>query len=189
MKNNKNKFLENYIKSHQTTFVNINLNKLIKITKFLESQIKKKRNIFVAGNGGSASIANHLLCDFNKGVQIANQKKLKPRVISLSISIVLMTALSNDISYDEIFSFQINNYYRKNDCLICFSCSGQSKNIINVISFAHKNKIKTILFQGFGELNHKIKPDYYLNLNNKNYGICEDIFTSIMHIMSQIIYY
>jgi phosphoheptose isomerase len=189
MKNNKTKFFKSYINNHQTTFKNINLNQLNKITQFLEYQIRKERNIFIAGNGGSASIANHLLCDFNKGIKIANHKKLKPRVISLSNSIELITAISNDISYDEIFSFQINNYYKKNDCLICFSCSGQSKNIINVINFAKKNRMKTILFQGFGKINHRIKPDFYLNLNNNNYGICEDIFSSIMHIISQSIYY
>ena len=55
------------------------------------------------------------------------------------------------------------------------------------MKFAKKNRIKTILFQGFGKLNRKIEPDYYLNVNFKNYGITEDIFQSIMHAISQSI--
>jgi phosphoheptose isomerase len=187
MINTKKEFFEDYINSLQITLRNINLNMVVKIAKFLESQVKKKRNIFVAGNGGSSSVANHLLCDFNKGIKINNKSKIKPKVTSLSNSIELITAISNDISYDKIFSFQINNYYNRNDCLICFSCSGHSKNIIDVIKFAKEKEIKTILIQGFGEINKMIKPDFYLNLKNKNYGISEDIFSSIMHMIAQSI--
>jgi hypothetical protein len=53
------------------------------------------------------------------------------------------------------------------------------------MKFAFKKKIKTILFQGFGKLNKKIRPDYYINLNYQNYGVTEDIFQSLMHIISQ----
>ena len=70
---------------------------------------------------------------------------------------------------------------------ICFSSSGQSRNIIEAINFAKKNKIKTILFQGFGDLNKEIKPNFYINLKYKNYGITEDIFQSILHMISQYI--
>jgi phosphoheptose isomerase len=161
------------------------MNQLNFVINFLSKKIKNKNNIFVAGNGGSAAVANHLLCDFNKGIKISSRGRMIPKIISLSNSIEIITAISNDISYDKIFTFQLENYYKKGDCLICFSSSGQSKNIIDVINFASKKKIKTILFQGFGKLNKKIRPDYYINLNYKNYGVTEDIFQSLMHIISQ----
>jgi len=182
---NKASFFEDYFISLKATINNIDENKFLLITNFLKKKIKNKNNIFVAGNGGSAAIANHLLCDFNKGIKTSSKNKITPKVISLSNSIEIITAISNDISYEKIFSFQLENYYKKGDCLICFSSSGQSKNIIDVINFAFKKKIKTILFQGFGKLNKKIKPDYYINLNYRNYGVTEDIFQSLMHIISQ----
>jgi phosphoheptose isomerase len=180
-------FLKNYFKNLQLVINNINLNKLLSIAIFLEKKITDGKTIFIAGNGGSASIANHSLCDFNKGIKFSSKKKLKPKFISLSNSIETITAIANDINYNEVFVSQLESYYNKGDCLICFSSSGQSKNILNAIKFAKKKKIKTILFQGFGLLNKKISPDYYINLKFKNYGITEDIFQSIIHILSQYI--
>jgi len=183
----KNNFINEYFSNIQYALKNIDYKKLLEISNFLEKKIKKNKIIYVAGNGGSAAIANHLLCDFNKGIKISSKNKLKPKIISLVNSMETITAISNDMNYDKIFSFQLENYYKKGDCLICFSSSGQSKNIIEVIIFAKKNGIKTILFQGFGNLNKKIMPDYYVNLKYKNYGITEDIFQSIMHAISQSI--
>jgi D-sedoheptulose 7-phosphate isomerase len=186
--NNRNLLsFKNYLSTLKNTINNIDMNVLLSINFFLEERIKYKNNIFVAGNGGSASIANHLLCDFNKGTKLNNFHRIKPRVISLSNSIEIITAISNDLNYKNIFSFQLENLYNANDCLICFSSSGQSNNIIDVMQFAKKNKIKTILFQGFGKLNKKIKPDFHINLNCYNYGITEDVFSVIMHMMSQFI--
>jgi phosphoheptose isomerase len=182
---NKKTFIKNYFETIKNVTDNIDENQLQLIINILIQKIKNRNNIFVAGNGGSSSVANHLLCDFNKGIKISSKGKLIPKIISLSNSIEIITAISNDINYDKIFSFQLENYYKKGDCLICFSSSGQSNNIINVINFASKNQIKTILFQGFGKLNKKISPNYYINLKYKNYGITEDIFQSIMHIISQ----
>jgi len=183
--NNKILFFENYYKNLKLVINNINLKKLLLIANFLEKKIINNNNIFVAGNGGSAALANHMLCDFNKGIKISSKKKLKPKIISLAGPIEIITAISNDINYNEIFSSQLENYYKKGDCLICFSSSGQSKNIIQVIKFAKKNKITAILFQGFGKLNKAINPDYYINLKYKNYGITEDIFQTVMHSISQ----
>jgi len=180
-------FFKSYFNNLRLVINNIDLNKLLSIAIFLEKKITNSNTIFVAGNGGSASIANHSLCDFNKGIKFSSKKKLKPKFISLSNSIETITAISNDINYNEIFANQLESYSKKGDCLICFSSSGQSKNIINAIRFAKNKKIKTILFQGFGTLNKKISPDYYINLRFKNYGITEDIFQSIIHILSQYI--
>ena len=153
----KNSFIQNYFDTLDKIYKKINYTEILTITQILLKKIKKNKNIYVAGNGGSASIANHLLCDFNKGIKISSRNKLKPKIISLASSIETITAISNDISYEKIFSMQLENYYKKGDCLICFSSSGQSKNIVNVINFAKKNKVTTILFQGFGKLNKKIK--------------------------------
>ena len=140
-------FLTNYFNNLIKVAQNIDINKINNITEVLISSINKNKNIFVAGNGGSASIANHLLCDFNKGIKISSKKKLKPKVISLANSIEIMTAISNDIAYEKVFCSQIENYCNKGDILICFSSSGQSKNIINVINFAKKRLLKQFYFK------------------------------------------
>ena len=147
---------------------NLHLNDLETISKIIEKKIIQKKNIFVAGNGGSASVANHFLCDFNKGIKLSSKKKMMPKVISLSNSIELITAISNDIKYEKVFSFQLENYANKNDLLITFSSSGSSKNIIELINTAKNIGLKIISISGFGEGN--LKADVRINLKCKNYG-------------------
>jgi phosphoheptose isomerase len=157
-----------------------------KIYIILEQSIQKKKQIFIAGNGGSASIANHFLCDFNKGIKNSSKLKLIPKVISLVNSIELITAISNDLAYKKIFSYQLENFAEKDDCIILFSCSGNSKNIIETIKTAQKQKLKIIFITGFlKKLFYKV--DIHLDLKCKNYGITEDIFSSLMHVISQFI--
>ena len=178
-------FFIDYNETKKKALDNLDLKKILNITNFLELRIKQKKNIFVCGNGGSASIANHFLCDFNKGIKGSSGKFLKPKIISLNNSVELMTAISNDISYDNVFSNQLENYANSGDVLCTFSCSGNSKNIENVINYGLKKKLKVISFVGFGNKKRKQKIDYFISLDVKNYGICEDIFQGIMHMIAQ----
>ena len=100
----------------------------------------------------------------------------------------MITAIGNDVRFDEIFSYQLDNYCDKGDLLIIFSCSGTSKNIKTLEKFANKKNIEVIKFSGFPTKEKKHSKDFIeYNLNIKNYGICEDIFQSLMHIISQSI--
>ena len=183
---NSTTFFKEYIAKLNKTQNLIDITKIISIYKTLEESILNNGQIFVAGNGGSASVANHFLCDFNKGIKNSSNNKLIPKVISLSNSIELITAISNDLSYKKIFSFQLENFAKSNDCIILFSCSGTSKNILEAVKMAKKNKVKIIFITGF--LKKKLNIAYiHLDLSCKNYGITEDIFSSIMHMISQFI--
>ncbi len=109
-----------------------------------------------------------------------------PKVISLTNSIELLTAVSNDIGYDHIFDHQLENFSKNGDTLIVISCSGKSKNILKAIRFATKRKLNIISLIGFNPNKYiKQSSKYYINLNTKNYGITEDLFQSIMHMISQ----
>tara|TARA_B110000977_G_scaffold682_1_gene956 strand:+ start:7898 stop:8515 length:618 start_codon:yes stop_codon:yes gene_type:complete len=184
--NSSREFFIDYNNKLSNVLKNEHFIELEKITKFLEKNIKLKKKIFVCGNGGSASISNHFLCDFNKGVKNSSERKLIPKVFSLTNSIDLITAISNDIDFGQIFSQQLENYSDKGDILVNISCSGASKNIINVTKYAIKNNLNIISFIGFGN-NKFIKnsSNYYINLKTKNYGITEDIFQAMMHMISQ----
>jgi len=183
----KKKFITDFYCEFEKCLKDIDKEEITKISNFILSKIKSRYQIFVAGNGGSASVANHFLCDFNKGIMMSSKSKLRPKVISLSNSMELITAISNDISYDEIFTMQLKNYVKKGDCIFCFSCSGKSKNILKLIQYANKNNIDVIFIQGFGSKAKNIRTKFYVNLKQKNYGITEDIFSSIMHVISQSI--
>jgi D-sedoheptulose 7-phosphate isomerase len=177
-------FLSDYVEQKNRTFKNLDLKKILQISNFLEDKIRMNKKIFVCGNGGSASIANHFLCDFNKGIKLSSNNMLKPKIFSLSNSLELITAISNDISYNKIFSYQLENHASSGDVLIAYSCSGKSKNIEEAIKMAKKINLKIIFFVGFFKKNIK-DVDFHLSLKSINYGICEDIFQSIMHMISQ----
>ena len=92
---------------------------------------------------------------------------------------------TKNMSFENIFEFQLENYASKGDVLFVFSCSGTSKNILKVIKKANKLKIETIFISGFlkKKLNAKVKLHY--DLDCENYGITEDMFSSFMHLISQ----
>ncbi len=179
------KNIKNYLNNIKKGIDTLNLLKLGKIEKVIFNAIKSNKKIFVCGNGGSASVANHFLCDFNKGIKISSSSKLKPKIISLSNNIETILAVANDISFDKIFSFQLDNYYAKGDIVIILSCSGSSKNILDVLEYCKRKKIFTISLTGFAEKRLQKKSNINLDLGIKNYGVSEDFFQIIMHMLSQ----
>ena len=88
---------------------------------YQEKKILSNSNIFVCGNGGSAAIANHYICDFLKGLRTGTN--LKPKFFSLSSNIETISAIANDISYSEIFRYQLESLSKSNDLVIFVSSS------------------------------------------------------------------
>ncbi len=179
------KFFKDYFLLIQNLLNQMDYKKLMRISDFIENKIKTKKKIFVAGNGGSASVSNHFLCDFNKGIKLSSKYKMIPKVYSLTNSIELITAISNDIKYENIFDFQLENYANKGDVIFAFSCSGNSKNILNLMKKANSMKLDIIFISGFlkKKLNTKVK--FHYDLSCQNYGVTEDMFSSFMHLISQ----
>ena len=90
-------------------------------------------SVFSCGNGGSAAISNHLQCDHLKGVR--TETDLSPRVLSLSSNIELLTAIANDIGYNDVFVYQLQSQCRPGDVLITISSSGRSPNIVQALQW------------------------------------------------------
>ena len=176
-------YFEDYKNTLNTTLNSVNLKNLNKFSNVLENTILKGNNIFVCGNGGSAAIANHLVCDYIKLMR--KNTNLKPKVISLSSNNELITAISNDFSYDKIFSEQLEYLAKKDDLLIMISSSGNSKNIVNALRYCKKNKIKTVGLSGFRGGYLSKKADINIHFNCENYGISEDSHHIIMHVAIQ----
>ena len=181
------KNITNYLSYLKSGINKLDLLKLQRIEDIIYKKIRDDKKIFVCGNGGSASVANHFLCDFNKGIKLSSKNRLKPKIVSLSDNMETILAVSNDISFDKVFSFQLDNYYTKGDIVILLSCSGSSPNIIDTLQYCKKNKIFTISITGFAKKNIQKKASLNLNLEVKNYGVSEDFFQIIMHMLSQSI--
>jgi len=154
-----------------------------KTAKILERCIERDAIIYACGNGGSAAIANHLLCDFQKGIQ--TDTALQPRCVSLSAHLELITAIGNDIGYDDIFVYQLRTMARPGDVLLTISASGNSENIVRAVAWAKKNGIATIALVGFGGGRSGDMADVTIHVAAENYGIVEDVHQSMMHLFAQ----
>ena len=180
---NLNTFFKKYTNNLNNAVTNINIKNLNLASKLILDVIKKGKTIYVCGNGGSAAIANHYICDFLK--YFRQRSKFSPKIVSLSNSIETITAIANDMNYKYIFKYQLESLYKKGDILLIVSSSGNSENVKEVLKFANKKKIKTIGFSGFkgGYLNKN--SNISLHVKAMNYGISEDSHHVLMHIILQ----
>jgi phosphoheptose isomerase len=141
--------------------------------------------VFCCGNGGSAAIANHLLCDHVKGIRTGTD--LSPRVVSLSASVELLTAISNDIAFADVFAYQLQAQASQGDVLIAISSSGQSPNIVRALTWARRLGMATIALTGFTGGDAREAADVSVHVDVANYGIVEDLHHAIMHALAQYI--
>ncbi len=141
--------------------------------------------VFSCGNGGSASIANHLQCDHLKGVRTATD--LAPRVVSLNANIELLTAIANDLGYENVFAYQLQSQSGPGDVLIAVSSSGRSPNIVRALQWAGDHGLRTIALTGFDGGDARTMAEVAIHVDCTNYGIIEDLHQTIMHALAQYI--
>jgi phosphoheptose isomerase len=142
--------------------------------------------LWVAGNGGSAAISDHLLCDWVKSTFTSSKPTIK--VHSLVSDTALLTACANDFGYDASFSRQIEMQAQPGDVLVCISSSGNSANILAALRQARSMGLKTIAFTGFSGGEAAKLADISLHVPAYNYGVVEDCHQILMHNIAQYIY-
>ena len=141
--------------------------------------------VFSCGNGGSASIANHLQCDHTKTV--GKSTDLRPRVMSLSVNVEVLTAIANDHAYEDVFTHQLRSQSRPGDVLVAVSSSGRSANIVTALSWARDHGLRTISLTGFDGGEARTIADVSIHVSGTNYGVIEDLHQAIMHALAQYI--
>ena len=151
----------------------------------LEDAYRERKTVYVCGNGGSTAIANHMVCDHGK--LVATSTGLKPRVISLSHPTEMITAIANDISYDDIFSYQLELMANPGDVLMTISGSGTSPNVVKALRSARTIGMRSIAMTAFSGGECRDEANISLHVEAENYGIAEDVHQSLMQMMAQFI--
>ena len=152
------------------------------VDKLVETQ-RDKRQVFVFGNGGSASTSGHFGLEFTMTGETGGPKALK--IHSLVDNIGLLTAISNDLSYEDIFRYQLVAYANQGDVAIAITGSGNSPNILRACEWAKENELTIVALTGFDGGQIKELADIHINVPNNNFGIIEDLHMSIGHIIGQ----
>ena len=140
-------YCEDYLKDLKKSIDNLNKEEMNDIFEIIYSAFESGKNVFLFGNGGSGSNADHIVNDFSKGALVYGGKKFK--AISLSSNTALLTAWANDSSYEDIFSKQIEVMTEEGDVVIGISGSGNSKNILNAIKKGSEKGAICIGITGF----------------------------------------
>jgi len=129
--------------------------------------------VYVIGNGGSAGIASHFCNDLMKALQVASQTLYDTN---------LMTCLSNDLGYEEVFSYPLKKLLKPNDLLVAISSSGQSENILRAADVALERNIAVITLSGFASDN-PLRKAGQMNfwIDERDYGLVEMAHFFLLH--------
>jgi D-sedoheptulose 7-phosphate isomerase len=146
---------------------------------------EQKKQVFVLGNGGSASTASHMGNDLSKATIVPGMPRLK--VISIADNVALMTAWANDSSYETIFKEQLANLLEPGDVVIGITASGNSPNVLRAMEFANENGAVTIAWTGRSGGRVKDMVDCCVHAQTEDVGMIESIHLVIDHLVTNAV--
>jgi D-sedoheptulose 7-phosphate isomerase len=143
------------------------------VRKMIEQTRLQKGIVYVIGNGGSAGLASHFSNDLMKALGIASQTLYDSN---------LLTCLSNDLGYENVFSYPLQKLLKPNDLLIAISSSGKSQNILNAAKVAQSCNAPMVTFSGFHSDN-PLRRTGQLNfwIARSDYGLVEAAHFFLLH--------
>ncbi len=178
-------FAEHYSHELAQALATVDVAAFDRASKVLADAYDRDAAVFVCGNGGSASIANHLQCDHVKGVRVGTD--LHTRVTSLSTNVEILSAIANDIGYEAVFEYQLESMARPGDVLVAVSSSGSSPNVVRALRWAEEHGLQTIAMSGFGGGDARRVAGVSIHVDARNYGIVEDAHQACMHLLAQYV--
>ena len=140
-----------------------------------------KKKIIVCGNGGSAPTASHYINDWNKMAYLSTGRPFRGHCLSDNMG--LMTAYSNDISYDDVYSEQLKNLMDSGDLVIAISGSGNSENVVRAIKYANQSGGITLAICGYDGGKIKKLAQHSLWIPSFDMQICEDLHFVFGHMV------
>ncbi|HUR91679.1 MAG TPA: SIS domain-containing protein [Gemmatimonadaceae bacterium] len=142
--------------------------------------------VFIAGNGGSAATSSHMVNDLATDVARKARLTVPFRVSALTDNNALMTALANDIGYENVFVAQLQAWFQPGDRLLAISASGNSPNLLVAARWVREHGGRVISFVGFdgGELQGLSDVCVHVRTAKGEYGVVEDAHLALNHLIS-----
>jgi phosphoheptose isomerase len=178
-------FARGYLEEVSSSVATLPLAQIAAFAEVVERAYLDDRQVFVIGNGGSASTASHMACDLAKNIYpAAGTPPRRFRVLSLTDNVALITALANDCGYDRVFAEQLSYYVRPDDLVIAISASGNSPNILEGLSTARAAGARTAALLGFDGGRARELADVAVVVDSRNYGHVEDAHLVVNHLVT-----
>jgi D-sedoheptulose 7-phosphate isomerase len=158
------------------------------VLRLFEQARVEHRQIFIIGNGGSAATASHMACDLGKGtVDRDDPSFTRFRAISLSENNAVLTAIGNDLAFEDVFAEQLATLMNDGDVVVFISASGNSPNLLRAAKYARFRAGKLVGLLGFGGGALATLVDHALVVTTRNYGLSEDTHLVIQHVLTQFL--
>ena len=164
-----------------TTLEEIPTDSVERLAELLYRAYADGKQVFTLGNGGSASTASHMAADLSKNTIGPNMRRF--RIMSLNDNMSLVSALANDLGYENMFAEQLQNLIHPGDVLIAISGSGNSPNVLRAIEYAQSRSAEVAALLGFDGGKAADLADLSVLVDSHDYGVVEDAHLIINHIL------
>lgn len=184
---NHKEFLNNYLNEQSSCLRELS-NDVILLESIVEKLLIARSSnslVITIGNGGSASTASHFTADLLKTAIMKDEKRFQS--LCLTDNIPVMTAWSNDTSFEEIFKEQLKNFVKKNDVLVAFSGSGTSKNVVKALELAKESDAYLIGFTGMSGGDFEKICDICIKVPSTNMLTIESFHLMLCHVITSCI--
>lgn len=161
---------------HETPRANLDA-----VLQVIERARAERRQIFVFGNGGSASTASHFACDLGKNTVRDHLPRF--RIIALNDNMPMFSAYANDEGYECVFVEPLLSLAEPGDVAIAFSASGNSPNVVRAIEAANARGVTTIGFAGMGGGRLEQLAQYCIVVPSNSYEHIEDLHLMFCHAL------
>lgn len=180
----KNSEFRDYFNRVSDVLAHLSIDSIERLVDLLLTAREKGNTIFIFGNGGSGATASHVTGDFLKGISYGLDKRF--RVQCLNDNISGMMAISNDLTYEEIFIEQLKVFLKKEDVVIGISGSGNSANVVKAMAYAKEHGASTVAFCGYKGGKIRDMADLAIHASVQDMEITEDIHIIIFHAIKQV---
>ena len=180
------RFAGDYLTGLKQVIDHVDTRQIAALIADLQDAYDANRQIFIVGNGGSASTASHMACDLAKTVlgKLPDRTKKRFRVLSMTDNVPLITALGNDIGFEHIFTEQLHLFARRDDLLIVITGSGNSPNLVRAVELARDMGLRTAGLLGFNGGKVMALLDTPVLVPNFTYGYVEDLHMVLDHLIT-----
>jgi D-sedoheptulose 7-phosphate isomerase len=173
--------LDEYVGQLQAAVQALPRERMNELGETLFRAYRNNKQVFLLGNGGSSSTASHMAADLGKNTIGPNMKRF--RIVSLNDNAAIMTALANDLGYENVFSEQLTNLVQAGDVLIVVSASGNSPNVLKAMKYARSRSAEVVGLLGFDGGTAAELADLALIVPSNHYGVIEDVHLIVNHIL------
>ena len=170
-----------YIAELQETMNRLSVESIAKVVDILKEARISGRQVFIMGNGGSASTATHFVCDLAKNTRRDELPHF--RVIGLTDNMAMFSAYANDEGYEHVFEAQLANLIDSGDIVIGISASGNSRNVLTAMTLAKQRSAVTVGFTGFDGGQLATLVDVNIHVESQVIEHVEDIHLMLEHMI------